>query len=492
MTNAINRETHDAQGHIKGQAPDRWRTLFVVAISQLMLVLDSSIMNIAIPSAKTELGISDANQQWVITAYTLAFGSLLLLGGRIGDYVGRKKIFIIGLLGFAGASAIGGVAANQGMLYGSRALQGVFGALLAPAALAIIAETFKVPSERAKAFGVFGAISGGGAAIGLILGGTLTEYFSWRWCLGVNTPIAILARKFVHESKAEGDNSYDIPGVSTATAGLFSLTYGFNEAAIKGWSSASTISFLVAAVLLLVIFVVIETKVSNPLMPLRVLTERNRGGSYLGSLVVGAGLFSMFLFLGLYLQVVLGYSPLKSGFAFLPFTAGIIVFAGVASQLLPKVGPKPLMVPGLIAAGIGLLLLTRITPETSYATHVVPSLLIMSSGMALVFIPLTSTSLHGISGHDTGVASAMVNTSQQIGGSLGTALLNTVAATATTTYAAANTQLGQALMPAAMTHGFTVAFKFSAALLFVGAIVLFFFINIGKEAVVEAEGAGMH
>ncbi len=496
MTNAINRETHDAQGHIKGQAPDRWRTLFVVAISQLMLVLDSSIMNIAIPSAKTELGISDANQQWVITAYTLAFGSLLLLGGRIGDYVGRKKIFIIGLLGFAGASAIGGVAANQGMLYGSRALPGVFGALLAPAALAIIAETFKVPSERAKAFGVFGAISGGGAAIGLILGGTLTEYFSWRWCLGVNTPIAILAAilalKFVHESKAEGDNSYDIPGVITATAGLFSLTYGFNEAAIKGWSSASTISFLVAAVLLLVIFVVIETKVSNPLMPLRVLTERNRGGSYLGSLVVGAGLFSMFLFLGLYLQVVLGYSPLKSGFAFLPFTAGIIVFAGIASQLLPKVGPKPLMVPGLIAAGIGLLLLTRITPETSYATHVVPSLLIMSSGMALVFIPLTSTSLHGISGHDTGVASAMVNTSQQIGGSLGTALLNTVAATATTTYAAANTQLGQALMPAAMTHGFTVAFKFSAALLFVGAIVLFFFINIGKEAVVEAEGAGMH
>jgi EmrB/QacA subfamily drug resistance transporter len=457
-----------------------------------MLVLDSSIMNIAIPSAKTDLGISDANQQWVITAYTLAFGSLLLLGGRIGDYVGRKKIFIIGLLGFAGASAIGGIAANQGMLYGSRALQGVFGALLAPAALAIISETFKVPSERAKAFGVFGAISGGGAAIGLIVGGTLTEFF----CLGVNTPIAIIAAilaiKYVHESKTEGDKTYDIPGVITATAGLFSLTYGFNEAALKGWSATSTIAFLVASVVLLVIFVLIETKVANPLMPLRVLTERNRGGSYLGSLVVGAGLFSMFLFLGLYLQVVLGFSPLKSGFAFLPFTAGIIIFAGVASQLLPKFGPKPLMVPGLIAAGIGLLLLTRITPETSYATHVVPSLLIMSSGMALVFIPLTSTSLHGISGHDTGVASAMVNTSQQIGGSLGTALLNTVAATATATYATANSALGEKLMPAAMTHGFTVAFKFSAALLFIGAIVLFFFINVGKDSLVENEGAGMH
>ncbi len=489
-------QNRDAQGHIKGQAPDRWRTLVVIAISQLMLVLDSSIMNIAIPSAKVELGISDANQQWVITAYTLAFGSLLLLGGRIGDYMGRKKIFLVGLVGFATASAIGGIAANQGMLYASRGLQGVFGALLAPAALALISETFTDPKERAKAFGVIGAISGGGAAIGLIVGGTLTEFFSWRWCLGVNAPIAIaaaiLAIKYVHESKAEGDNTYDIPGVVTATAGLFSLTYGFNEAATKGWSSSATIGFLVAAVVLLVIFVIVETKVANPLMPLRVITERNRGGSYLGSLVVGAGLFSMFLFLGLYLQVILGYSPLKSGFAFLPFTAGIIVFAGIASQLLPKVGPKPLMVPGLIAAGIGLLLLTRITPETSYLTHVVPSLLIMSSGMALVFIPLTSTSLHAVSHHDTGVASAMVNTSQQIGGSLGTALLNTVAATATTTYVAANSQLGQALMPAAMTHGFTVAFKFSAGLLFIGAVVLFFFINIGKEAVVETEGVGMH
>ena len=313
--------------------------------------------------------------------------------------------------------------------------------------------------------------------------------------LGMTTPTiiaALLALKFVKESKAEGNNTYDIPGVITATAGLFSLTYGFNEAATKGWSSSTTISFLVAAVVLLVVFVVIEKKVANPLMPLRVVTERNRGGSYLGSLVVGAGLFSMFLFLGLYLQVILGYSPLKSGFAFLPFTAGIIVFAGIASQLLPKFGPRPLMVPGLIFAGIGLLMMTRITPDTSYSTHVLPSLLIMSSGMALVFIPLTSTSLHGVSNHDTGVASAMLNTSQQIGGSLGTALLNTIAATATATYAAANTQLGDRVMPFAMTHGFTVAFKFSAVLLFAGAVVLFFFINIGKESLVETEGVSVH
>ncbi len=479
-----------------GLDPTRWRTLFVVAIAQLMIVLDSSIMNIAIPRAKIDLGISDANQQWVITAYTLAFGSLLLLGGRIGDYMGRKKIFVIGLIGFAAASALGGIASTQELLFASRALQGVFAALLAPTALAIISVTFTVPQERAKAFGVIGAISGGGAAIGLIAGGTLTEYASWRWCLGVNVPIAIfaavLALKFVHESKAAGNNTYDIPGVLTATAGLFSLTYGFNEAATSGWSDTKTISFLVAAVVLLALFITIEKRVANPLMPLRVITERNRGGSYLGSLVVGAGLFSMFLFLGLYLQVILGYSPLKSGFAFLPFTFGIIVFAGIASQLLPKVGPKALMIPGLIAAGFGLLALSRITPETSYTTHVLPSLLIMSSGMALVFIPLTSTSLHGVSSHDTGVASAMLNTSQQIGGSLGTALLNTVAATAATTFAATNTQLGDKVMPFAMTHGFTVAFKFSAVLLFIGAVVLFFFINVGKDSLVETEGVAVH
>lgn len=476
-----------------GQAPDRWRTLLVIAIAQLMVVLDSSIVNIAIPSAKADLGITDANQQWVITAYTLAFGSLLLLGGRIADFVGRKKIFIIGLLGFAAASALGGIASTQALLFASRGLQGVFGALLAPAALSIVSVTFTDPKERARAFGVYGAISGGGAAIGLILGGALTEYFSWRWCLGVNVPIAVaaalLAIKYVHESKAGGDHSYDLPGVLTASAGLFALVYGFNEAATKGWSDATTLTFLGVAAILLVVFVLIETKVANPLMPMRVVTERNRGGSYLGSLVVGAGLFSMFLFLGLYLQTVLGYTPLRSGFAFLPFTAGIIVFAGIASQLLPKFGPRPLMVPGLVAAAVGLLLLTRITPETSYVTHVLPSLLIMSSGMALVFIPLSTTSLHGVGNRDAGVASALLNTSQQVGGSLGTALLNTVAATAATSYMASNPDKAPTF---GITHGFTVAFTVSSALLLVGAVVLFFFINIGKEAVVETEGAIAH
>lgn len=479
---------------VSNLAPDRWRTLFVIAIAQLMVVLDASIVNIAIPSAKADLGISDANQQWVVTAYTLAFGSLLLLGGRIADFVGRKKIFIIGLLGFAAASALGGIASTQGLLFASRGLQGVFGALLAPAALSIVSVTFTDPKERARAFGVYGAISGGGAAIGLILGGTLTEYFSWRWCLGVNTPIALvaglLAFKYVHESKAGGDHSYDLPGTLTASAGLFALVYGFNEAATKGWSANITIAFLAASAILLIAFFIIEKKVKNPLMPLRVISERNRGGSYLGSLVVGAGLFSMFLFLGIYLQSVLGYTPLKAGFAFMPFTAGIIVFAGVASQLLPKVGPRPLMVPGLLAAAVGLLLLTQITPETSYVTHVLPALLIMSSGMALVFIPLSTTALHGVGNRDAGVASALINTSQQVGGSLGTALLNTVAATATTSYMTANATKSPLF---GLTHGFTVAFTVSAALLVVGAIVLALFINIGKESVVENEGgAAVH
>ncbi len=461
-----------------------------------MVVLDSSIVNIAIPSAKKDLGITDVNQQWVVTAYTLAFGSLLLLGGRIGDYVGRKKVLIIGLLGFAASSAFGGFAANQGMLFGARALQGVFGALLAPAALALISETFTDPKERAKAFGVMGAISGGGAAIGLILGGTLTEFFSWRWCLGVNVPIAIiaglLASKFIRESKAEGDRSYDVPGAITASAGLFSLTYGFSEAARVGWSDTRTVTFFIAAVVLLVAFVIIETRVANPMMPLRVVANRNRGGSYLGSLTIGAGLFSMFLFLGIYFQQVLGYSPLRSGFAFLPFTFGIIFGAGIASNLLPKVGPKPLMVPGLLTSSAGLIYLSGIKPDSNYLTHIVPSLIVMSVGMAFVFIPLTSTALHAVNHHDTGVASAMINTSQQIGGSLGTALLNTVAATATTNFIASNQKLGDAVALFGLVHGFDAAFKVGASLLVVGAVVLFFFINVGKEAVVENEGVVVH
>jgi len=474
---------------------DRWRTLFVVAISQLMVILDASIVNIAIPSAKADLGISDANQQWVVTAYTLAFGSLLLVGGRIGDFVGRKKVFTIGLIGFAGASAIGGIAQNQGELFAARALQGVFGALLAPAVLSILSVTFLDPKERAKAFGVVGAISGGGAAIGLILGGTLTEYFSWRWCLGVNVPFAIfavtMAAKWLHESKSGGEHGYDISGVLTATAGLFSLVYGFNRAATHGWSDNTTLIFLAVAVVLLVIFYFEEKRAKYPLMPLHVIKERNRGGSYLGMLIVGAGLFSMFLFLGLYLQVVLRWTPLHSGFGFLPFSIGIALNAGIVSKLLPKNGPKPHMIVGLILAAAGLMLLSTITPTSNYWTHVFPALIIMSTGMANVFIPVTTTALHGVGNRDAGVASALTNTSQQIGGSLGTALLNTVATTATTNYIAANQKLGELALPNGLVHGYVQSFRVGALFLVVGAIVLALAINVGKEAVVENDSGGV-
>jgi len=471
--------------------PTRWRALFVIAIAQLMVVLDSSIVNIAIPSAKIDLGITDANQSWVITSYTLAFGSLLLLGGRISDFIGRKKSFIIGLLGFAGASALGGLAQSQEILFASRALQGAFGALLTPAALSLINVTFTIPKERARAFGVYGAISGGGAAIGLILGGALTEFASWRWCLWVNVPIAIIAVlfafPFVHESKAGGEHSYDLPGTVTATLGLLSLVYGFTKAAQDGWATTSTLNFFGIAGILLVAFFLIQKNVKNPLLPLRIITERNRGGSYLGSMMVGAGLFSMFLFLGLYLQVILGYSPLKTGFAFLPFSIGIILFAGVASQLLPRVGPKPLIIWGLIQSTAGLYLLTFITPETAYVTHVLPSLVIMSTGMALVFIPISTTALHGIGGRDSGVASAALNTSQQIGGSLGTALLNTIAATSAANYLVNNPGLGDKANTFALTHGYTASFKAGAAMLMVGAFVIMVFMKIGKESLVKKD-----
>ena len=475
--------------------PTRWRALGVIAIAQLMVVLDASIVNLALPSAKAALGISDANQQWVITAYTLTFGGLLLLGGRVADYVGRKRVFIIGLIGFASASALGGLAPNQGLLFAARGLQGVFAALLAPAALSLLAVTFHEPKERARAFGVYGAISGGGAAIGLLLGGVLTEYLSWRWCLLVNAPIAIaavlMAIPWVHESKADGDTRYDVGGAVTATVGLVALVYGFTKAAPKGlkdsahWADPGTLVWFAAAVILLSAFFAIENRVSNPLLPMRVLLDRNRGASYLVSLITGIGLFAMFLFLGLYLQVILHYSPVKAGFAFLPFSLGIIMGAGIAAQLLPRVGPKPLIVPGLIAGSMGLLMLTRLTPDSEYATHVLAPMIIISVGMAFVFIPVSSTALHAISHHDAGVASAMINTSQQVGGSLGTALLNTVAVTASAAYLSAHGSAGQAATLAALTQGYTRAFAVGAAFLFAAAIVALLMLRVGNEAVLE-------
>ncbi|HEY7858499.1 MAG TPA: MFS transporter [Candidatus Nanopelagicales bacterium] len=477
--------------------PKRWRALFVIAIAQLMVILDASIVNLALPRAKAELGISDANQQWILTAYTLAFGGLMLLGGRMADYAGRKRMFIIGLIGFASASALGGIAPSAGFLFAARGLQGVFAALLAPAALSLITVTFHAPKERARAFGVYGAISGGGAAIGLLLGGVLTEYLSWRWCLLVNAPIAVvaafLAVPYVRESRAVGGTSYDIPGAVTVTAGLVSLVYGFTKAAPAGlrdtshWTQASTLVWFALAAVLLTAFFLIERRHSNPLLPLRILLDRNRGAAYLVSLIVGIGLFAMFLFLGLYMQVVLGYTPIVAGLAFLPFSAGIIVGAGIASQLLPRVGPKPLIVPGLLAGAVGLLWLTRLEVGSSYTSHVLPAICVLSIGIAFVFIPIASTALHGIGHEDAGVGSALINTSQQIGGAVGVALLNTVAVTTTTAYLASHGALGQGAVPAALTAGYTRAFMVGSGMLVLAAVVAFFMLTVGKDAVSEGD-----
>ncbi|AEI10726.1 MFS transporter [Cellulomonas gilvus] len=495
---------------LETSAPDprRWRILAVIAVTQLMLVLDASIMNIALPSAGADLRIADADVQWGVTAYTLAFGGLLLLGGRVADYLGRKRAMLIGLIGFAVASALGGAAQNAGMLFGARALQGVFGALLAPAALALITVTFTEARERAKAFGVFGAISGGGAAIGLLAGGALTEYLDWRWCLYVNLPIALVTAvvgiRVLRESRATGDRHFDIPGALLSSVGLVVLVYAFTEAAKQttnaaglpqavGWTDPLVVTLLAVAAALLVGFVLLERRVANPLLPLRIVLDRNRGGSYLIFLLVGAGLFSMFLFMTFYFQYVLGYEPMKAGFAFLPFSVSLILVAGLVAQLLPRVGPKPLLVVGLTAGIVGMLLLTRTQPDSNYWTTVLPALVVLSVGMSMVFIPASSTALVGVGGHDAGIASAVLNTSQQVGGSLGLALLNTFALTATTDKFAELIASGQdagspAAIATANVAGYHVAYFAGAGLLALGLVAAVTLIQ-ARRSDLPTEGA---
>jgi EmrB/QacA subfamily drug resistance transporter len=463
-----------------GPDPRRWLALAVIAIAQLMVVLDATVVNIALPSAQQALHISTADRQWIVTAYTLAFGGLLLLGGRIADYFGRRRTFLFGLVGFAAASALGGAAANSAMLFAARGLQGAFGALLAPAALSLITVTFTETRERAKAFGVFGAISGGGAAIGLISGGLLTQYANWRWCLLVNIPIAIIAfaaaLPLVRESRADGDTRYDIPGAVLATGGLVALVYGFTKAATDGWGSATTVTWLVAAAVLLAGFISWESRTAHPLLPLRLLLNRNRAASYLVSILTGAGLLGMFLFMTFYLQQTLGYSAIRSGVAYLPFSGGIIVAAVIAAQLLPRVGARILMSAGGLLATASMIWLTQLDLDSSYATHILPSFIGMSVGMGLMFVPLSSVALTGVGNHDAGVASAMVNTTQQVGGSLGTALLNTIFTTAVAGYLSANGAAPVQQAHAAI-HGYNVAFTASAVLLAVATVLVVAFIR---------------
>lgn len=450
----------------------RWLTLAVIGVAQLMIILDSSIVNIALPHAQQALHISNAARQWALTAYTLTFGGLLLLGGRIGDFVGRKRTFLVGLLGFAAASALGGSAQSAGWLFGARAVQGAFAAVLAPTVLSLVTTTFTEPRERAKAFGVYGAISGAGGAIGLIAGGALTQYLSWRWTMFVNVPIAIAvavaAVPLLRESRAAGDRHLDVPGAVVATSGLALLVYGFTEASVHGWAAPRTLAVIAVAVLLLAGFAAWENRARNPMLPLRIVLDRNRGGSYAALMLGTLALYGTFLFLTYYLQDVLHYSALRAGFAFLPFPVSVIASSTIASRTLPRFGPRVLASIGFAAAALGMLWLTQLGPSSAYLVHVVPAEVLIAMGMGHVFVPLSSTALLRVPTHDAGAASALVNTMQQVGGSLGIAFLNTVATSATAAYAVGH---GGA-SATAVVHGFTTAFGVSAAILVVALVVV--------------------
>ncbi|GAA2685412.1 MFS transporter [Streptomyces aculeolatus] len=475
--------------------PRRWLALAFIGLAQLMIVLDVTIVNIALPSAQADLDISDGDRQWVITAYTLAFGGLLLLGGRIADYTGRRRAFLTGLVGFAAASAVGGAAPGFGALLGARAAQGAFAALLAPAALSLLTTSFTEQRERARAFGIFGAIAAGGGAIGLVTGGALTEYLDWRWCLYVNVPIAVAAAAgwwvLPADTRQQQRRKIDVPGALLAVTGLVAVVYGCSEAESEGWDSGVVLGLLFLGVALLTGFVLYERNAAEPLLPLRVLQSRARGSAFLSIALATVGMFAMFLFLTYYMQVVMGYSALKTGVAFLPLAAGVLVGAGgLAGRLLPKVPPRALIVPGLLCAAAGTGWLATLDAGSSYAAGVLPAELVVGVGMGLVMAPAINYATHGVREEEAGVASATVNTSQQIGGSIGTALLNTVATSATADYLAERVPDAGALeerraaggpvpdvVKAGLVEGFTSAYLVASVTLLAVAVVVAVLMN---------------
>ncbi len=457
------------------EEPNRWAVLALLGIAQLMVVLDSTIVNIALPSAQRSLHFSTDSRQWIITAYALAFGSLLLLGGKLGDLFGRKWTFIAGLAGFSLASAVGGLSQSFAMLVSARALQGVFGALLAPSALSLLTVTFAGSPDRAKAFGIFGAIAGGGASVGLLLGGALTQSLSWRWCLYVNLVIAIpTAFASLRLLRNVGDPArprIDLPGVLVASGGLFALVYGFSNAETHSWSATVTIVALIISATLLIAFVAIERRAAHPLLPLHIVWDRARGGAYASIALAGSGVFGVFLFLTYYLQDNLGFSPLKTGVAFIPMTAAIVVTSTtVQTKLLPRLGAKRIVTAGMALGVIAMVLFTRLTPGSTYLADVLPALVLVGLGMGCIFAPAFGTATLGVKPTEAGVASAMVNTSQQVGGSVGTALLSTFFATAAASYAAAHVG-ASGLSDAASIHGYTTAFWWAAGIFGLGLLV---------------------
>jgi EmrB/QacA subfamily drug resistance transporter len=453
----------------------RWWILAVLGTAQLMVILDNTIVNIALPTAQHALGFSNADRQWVITGYSLAFGSLLLLGGRIGDIIGRKRALLIGLIGFAGASALGGAAASFAMLVIARTIQGAFGALLAPSVLALLTTTFADPAERGKAFGIYGAIAGGGGAIGLLLGGILTSYVSWRWTLFVNLVFAAVAATGValllRNNRPDNRDPLDIPGLVLATGGLFAVVYGLSHAETTAWSNPYTIAFLVVGVALLAAFALVERRAPYPLLPPRIVRSRTRGGSMLAMLLASIGLFGIMLFLTYYLQATLRFSPVKTGIAFLPLVAALVGTAQVSNRvLLPKYGPKVIVPIGLLLAALATYLFHLLGLHSSYAGHVLPDLVILGIGFGLSIAPSFSTGTLGLRPHDAGVGSASLNTSQQVGGSIGTALLNTLAAGAATAYLVGRAATPANLQAAAL-HSYTTAFWWASVVFVIGAVV---------------------
>lgn len=471
-----------AAGEAGGPAPRpaasarRWLVLAVIGLAQLMVILDVTIVNIALPSAQRDLGFSDDNRQWVITAYSLAFGSLLLIGGRVGDLFGHKATFVIGLSGFGLASAVGGAADSLEVLVAARALQGVFGALVAPACLALLNITFTDPRERARAFGVYGAITGAGAAIGLLLGGVLTEYLEWRWCLYVNLFIAVfaLAGTFAYirgNDRAEQRDRLDLLGSLLVTAALFCVVYGFANAQTHPWSSLPTWGFLAGGAVLLAAFALWQTRAANPVLPLRILLDRDRGASFAALLVSGAGLFGAPLFLTFYLQQDLGYSPIQTGLAFLPMNTGIMITAiGAGNALMPRFGPRVVVSAGMAVSALGLAFLTPLDAGSSYLTQILPPVFVMGLGIGLVLAPAMSLGTARVDPRDAGAASASINVMQQVGGSLSIALLSTVAAGAARDHLAGHRPTPELVAQAGI-ESYSAAYGWAAGFFAAGMVV---------------------
>src|SRR3954454_7753600 len=413
-----------------------WVVLVVVCLAQFMVVLDATIVNVALPHIQTSLGFTEASLQWVINAYTLVFAGFLLLGGRAGDLLGRKRLFLVGLVVFTAASFLNGIATTSGMLIGFRALQGFGAALISPAALSIISTTFSEGKESARALGVWAAIAIGGSPVGLVLGGALTQGFSWRWIFFVNVPVGIFAfvaaLRLVPESKDEhAHQGYDIAGAVTVTGGLMALVYGLVHSATHRWGSGQTSGFFVGAAVLLVAFVLIEQRSAEPLVRLSIFRVRSLLTANLSMFLAFSGMFAMFFFNTLYIQKILGFGPLKAGVAFLPFTAGIMVSAGLASSFATRIGVRPIAVAGMVLTILGMILFARMPVDGVYAADVLPGMLIGSLGMGAIFMPLTLVATTGLENEDQGLASGLFNTSQQVGGALGLAILTTIAASHT-------------------------------------------------------------